>query len=118
MGLKLHLKDFEDIMYESGQHQYNIDEAGIHEMNINYDYKYFKGAYKEIILDNFKIGYGNSKLSQKTTLFFEFDEETVEMHFTLQGNSKTTINTLPNDLFVGQNSHNIFYCNDIKGKFV
>jgi len=110
MGLNLHLNDVENIMYESGQHQYTIDEAGIQEMNISYDYKYFKGGYNEIILDNFKIGYGNCKLSQKTTLFFEFDEETVEMHFTLQGNSKTTINTLPNDLFIGQNSHNIFYC--------
>lgn len=116
MGLKLHLNDVQNIVFESGSQQYNIDEAGIQELDISFDYKDLKGWYKEIILDNFKIGYGSSTILQKTTLFFEFDEETVEMLFTLQGNSSTSINAVPNDFSIGNNTHNIFYCNDIKGK--
>ncbi|PKV49231.1 AraC-like DNA-binding protein [Aquimarina sp. MAR_2010_214] len=116
MGLKLCLEDVQDIMFESGKHQYDIDVAGTHELNISYNYKNFRGWYKEIVLDNFKIGYGSSTLSQKTTLFFEFNEETVEMHFTLQGSSSTSIEALPTDFSIGNNTHNIFYCNDIKGK--
>jgi AraC-like DNA-binding protein len=116
MALKLHLKDIQNIILESGKHQYFIDNAGIKELDISFDYKDVKGWYKEIILDNFKIGYGSSKISEKTTLFFEFDEETVEMHFTLQGNSSTSIDALSKDFSIGSNTHNIFYCNYIKGK--
>ncbi|WP_438712341.1 helix-turn-helix domain-containing protein [Aquimarina muelleri] len=116
MELKLHLNDIQNIVFESGNQQYNIDEAGIRELDISFDYKELKGRYKEIVLDNFKIGYGSNTISKKTTLFFEFDEETVEMHFTLQGNSSTSINDLPNDFSIGSNTHNIFYCNDIRGR--
>ncbi|GAA3627311.1 helix-turn-helix domain-containing protein [Flavivirga jejuensis] len=116
MGLKLHLKDVENIVFESGKHEYSIDDVGIHELDMFFDYKDLKGRYKEIILDNFKIGYGSSTFSEKTTLFFEFDEETVEMHFTLQGSSNTSINSLPNNFSIGNNTHNIFYCNHIRGK--
>jgi len=67
-------------------------------------------------LPNFKISYGKNSLLDKTTLFFEFDEESVEMHFTLLGDSNTSITKMVDTYSMSTNTHNIFYCNDIKGK--
>ena len=117
MGLKLYLEDVQDIVFETGKHKYNIDRANTSEINMSYNYKNFKGCYKEIVLENFKISYNNSFLSEKTTIFFEFsEEETVEMHFALQGNSLASINNLSYDFSFDNNTHNILYCNDTKGK--
>ncbi|WP_108867539.1 helix-turn-helix domain-containing protein [Aquimarina aquimarini] len=116
MGLKLYLKDVEDIMSEFGENQYDVDSVGVEEFSVSYCYNSIKGWFKEISLDSFKISYGNNQLFDKTTIFFEYDQETVEMHFTLQGESFTSINALPYDYSVNSNMHNIFYCNDIKGK--
>lgn len=116
MGFKLHLNDIEDIVYESGEKEYKVDASGTQELRFNYNYRNLKGQYTELILPNFKIGFGKNTLHKKTTLFFEFDEECVEMHFTLQGASNTTINKMMNPYTINNNTHNIFYCNDIKGK--
>ncbi len=116
MGLKLHLNDMHDIVYESGKSDYKVDHIGTQDIDIAYNYKSVKGIFKEIILPNFSIGYGNSTFSEKTTLFFEFDKETVEMHFAIQGASLTSINKMKNIFNTDGNTHNIFYCNSIKGK--
>ena len=116
MGLKLHLNDIQNIVYESGENAYKIDTVGTQELSFNFNYKKIKGWFKELILPNFKISYGKSSFFDKTTLFFEFDEECVEMHFTLNGGASTSINKMVNAYTTNNNTHNIFYCNDIKGK--
>ncbi|MEM9650075.1 MAG: AraC family transcriptional regulator, partial [Bacteroidota bacterium] len=68
------------------------------------------------VLENFRISYGSGSFSEKTTIFFEFDDETVEMHFALRGESMTSMNTLQEDYLIGPNSHNIFYGNDLRGR--
>jgi AraC-like DNA-binding protein len=114
--MKLYLKDLEGIIYESGSIQHHYDRAGTGEFKFTFDYKKFSGWYKEIVLDNFKISYGKGSFSEKTTISFEFEEETVEMHFSIMGNSSTSIDTFHNNFSIGPNSHNIFYGNDFRGK--
>ncbi|WP_055395258.1 helix-turn-helix transcriptional regulator [Flagellimonas eckloniae] len=116
MGVKLYLRDLEEIIFETGQQQYHIDNAGTSEFKFTFDYEKFNGWYKEIVLDNFKISYGSGSFAEKTTIFFEFDEETVEMHFSIKGNSSTSMDTLDGGFLIGPNSHNIFYGNDFRGK--
>lgn len=116
MKLKLHLNDMEGIVYETGLSGYKVDLAGTQEIDFSYNYRNIKGRFKEIILPNFRISYGKNSLLDKTTLLFQFSEESVEMQFTLQGQSVTTINKMPSAYILNANTHNIFYCNDIKGK--
>ncbi|WP_074407931.1 MULTISPECIES: helix-turn-helix transcriptional regulator [Aquimarina] len=115
MGMKLYLKDLEEIIYESGSIQHHYDSAGTGEFKFTFNYKKFDGWYKEIVLDNFRIGYGKGRFAEKTTISFEFEEETVEMHFTIMGNSSTSMDTFHGDFSIGSNSHNIFYGNDFRG---
>lgn len=115
MGTKLYLKNLEEIIYESGSVQHHFDNAGTGEFKFTFDYKKFNGWYKEIVLDNFRISYGSGSFLEKTTIFFEFDEETVEMHFAIKGNSSTSMESFDGDFSIGPNSHNIFYGHDFRG---
>jgi AraC-like DNA-binding protein len=116
MGLKIHLNDIQGIVYETGTSGYKVDSVGTQETDFSYEYRNIKGRFKEVTMPNFKINYGENSLLDKTTVLFEFDEESVEMQFTLQGKSTTTINKMPSAYTLNANTHNIFYCNDIKGK--
>jgi len=115
MGTKLYLKDLEEIIYDSGGIKHHIDHAGTGEFKYIFDYKKFSGWYKEIVLENFRISYGSGSFLEKTTIFFESDEETVEMHFAIKGNSHSSIENFKRKFSIGQNSHNIFYGKDFRG---
>ncbi|CAM1357822.1 helix-turn-helix domain-containing protein [Tenacibaculum xiamenense] len=115
MGFKLYSDDIQEIVFESGQYTHSIDSVGTQELEMSYDFKVANGWFKEIILDNFRINITNSNLVEKTNLFFEFTDETVEMHFTLQGSFTTSVNAIKKEYAANSNTHNIFYCNDIKG---
>ncbi|MEM1257325.1 MAG: AraC family transcriptional regulator [Bacteroidota bacterium] len=116
MALKLCLADAHEIMYESGRQHYQVDSAGTQELHYVYDYKDLNGWYKEILMPNIRIGYGNHNLSRPTTLLFEFDNESVEMHFTLGGNSQTFVDASHLNFSTKGNTHFIFYCDRIKGE--
>ncbi|MEM8507653.1 MAG: AraC family transcriptional regulator [Bacteroidota bacterium] len=116
MALKLRVADAQEIMYESGQQHYQVDSAGTQELHYVYNYKDLKGWYKEIILPNIRIGYGNHNFSRPTALLFEFNKDSVEMHFTLGGNSKTLVDASHLDFSMQDNTHSIFYCDRIKGE--
>jgi AraC-like DNA-binding protein len=116
MARKIYLEDIEDMIFESEKQSFTIDKANIIDMHIQVNNNFFKGNVKEIILENFRISYGKMKIWEPTSLFFETDEETVEMHFTLQGSSITDIDNYSDLYLMKQNTHNIFYCDGAKGK--
>lgn len=92
-----------------------IDGAGTKEVNIAYNHaNKLSGWYKELRFDNFRIGFGRNIQKQQTELDFDFNEETVEMHFTLKGSSTTNAKYV-DSFSINENSHNIFYCNGLKG---
>lgn len=116
MGYQLYISDINDLILESGKHQYAIDKSGIKEVNYSFLHTQFEGGFKEIVFDNFRISYGKGAAINKLHVDFCFEEETVEMHFTINGRTNTFIKGL-NDVFsMGENSHNIFYCSEIQGK--
>lgn len=116
MGLTLHLQDIEEILFSSTNQTYLIDKAGTQEMLFNYNHSFLKGTFNEIILQDFKIAYGNSILKDNTTVLFESDYETVEMHFTINGSTVTFIDGISKNFGVQNNTHNIFYGKEVKGK--
>lgn len=116
MSVILHLQDVEEIFFNSDNQMYLTDKAGTQELLFNYNHHFLKGSFTEIILPNFKISYGNSNIKESTIVLFESTTETVEMHFTINGNSSTFINGINKDYGVQDNSHNIFYGKDLEGK--
>lgn len=118
MKLNLNIDDLEKIVLEFGSFHHINDGQFIKENNFEFDYSAVKGSYKEIILEDIRIGYGNSSLASSTSLEFEFSGETVEMHFTLNGTSLTNINGNVKDFLTSKNEHNLFYCKDIKGQLL
>lgn len=117
MKLNLNINDLDKIVLEFGSF-HEMNEGHLKEHNYEFDYSTVKGSYKEVIMDNIKIGYGSSSLASSTSLEFEFPDETVEMHFTLNGTSLTNINGNVNDFLMTKNEHNLFYCKDIKGQLL
>ena len=118
MGFKLYLKDLEEIIYESGIQQHKIDCAGTGDFQSEFGYKKISGWYKDIALDNFRISYCSGSFDGKTTVFFDFNDETIEMCFNLQGHSSTSMSSFSKKHSIKPNSHNIFYGNDLRGKVV
>lgn len=115
MSFTLHLEDLENIIFESENQKYSTDKSGTRELSFFYNYHIVNGWYKELTFDNFRIGYGRNKLMKETKLLFDSDEELVEMHFSIQGTSTTKTQTV-REFTIDNNSHNIFYCNGLKGK--
>lgn len=116
MSVTLHFKDIEEILFSSANQIYSTDKAGTQELVFDYNHSFLKGKFNEIVLQDFKIAYGNSSLKKSTTILFESTTETVEMHFTINGNSSTYINGINKNFGVGSNTHNIFYGKDLRGK--
>lgn len=116
MSVILHLQDVEEIFFNSDNQMYLTDKAGTQELLLNYNHHFLSGNYTEIVLPNFKISYGNNNTNESTIVLFESTTETVEMHFTINGNISTFISGVDKDYGVQNNSHNIFYGKDLEGK--
>lgn len=116
MGYKLHLSNIDDLVMDSGQHKYTIDNSNVKEFEYSFGHQLFKGNYKELVFENFRIAYGQGKTKEKLIIDFDFMEETVEMNFTINGNTQTSINKLKDDFSMNANTHNIFYCSEIQGE--
>lgn len=118
MGLTLHFQDIEEILFSSVNQTYLTDKAGTQALLLNYNHNFLKGTFNEIILQNFKISYGNTRLKDRTTILFESNTESIEMHFAINGDSATFIDGFNKDFGVQNNRHNIYYGKDIKGKMI
>lgn len=114
--MRLYLEDFEELIYESDKKTHHIDVAGTTEFKVDFNFKNVNVSYKEIILENFKIGYGSGFFKEKTTIFFDSEEETVEMHFMIKGNSTTFLDNAADNFFMTPSTHNIYYGNNFRGK--
>lgn len=114
--MKLYLDDFNELMYDSDLSSHHIDAAGTSEFKVDFKYKNMSVWYRELNLSNFKIGFGSGCFKEKTSISFDFEEESVEMHFALKGNSITSFNKLSFELSMNTNSHNIYYGSGSRGK--
>lgn len=116
MKYRLHILNFNDLIIESGKREYKIDNSGVKELDYSFCFNNFKGGYKEIVFEHFRISYGKGKTTKNLSVDFDFVGETVEMHFTINGNTSSSINNLKNNFVMTENTHNIFYCSEIQGR--
>ncbi len=116
MGFKIYDTEVSEILYNAQNTTYKTDLIGNTEFKSNFKHKNFNGSFKEIRLQNFRISYSNSNFSKTTDLLFDFGGESVEMHFTLKGNSKCKIKNTNIDFEYTNNFHNILYSSSIRGE--
>jgi len=116
MKTRIHSSDLQELLVESVYPANFIsDNSGVEEREYPTESLFGAGFYKEIFFEGIHIGYGDIALAKPTQLFVESDMETVEMHFTLCGNSLTKNNFTGSLFEFGCNQHNIFYTNGFKG---
>ncbi len=117
MKIKLKSQDLQEVLFENDYpYNYVIEDGGIVEQQFNGSILGVDGCYREICLENIRIGYGDIALKQQMELGFESDFETVEMHFLLSGSSKIHSDSPIQQLNIESNQHNIFYANGFRGK--
>lgn len=115
---QISFNNIEEIISMYGYNSFEEDEIGIKEFCFDYNIDFFKGSYKEIILDNFKIGFGNSIVANPTKLYFDYEPDTVEMHFTLAGSSTMNCKNYTESFTISEDEHNIYYSKNMRGNVV
>lgn len=116
MNFKLHSSDLQDF-YIQAQYPDSLDNTQeyVVERAFNCDSSFGKGFFKEFVLEDVSLGYGNLAIWEKALLLVESDMEIVKMNFVLNGE------THGSDMYTGQkfhftcNQHNIVYANGFKG---
>ncbi|MEM7036270.1 MAG: AraC family transcriptional regulator [Bacteroidota bacterium] len=73
------------------------------------------GLYREYIVDGMTLGYGNFRHGDPIHLQFESGLETVEMHFKLDGQSRTKDNGSHVFCDFDSNQHNVVYAPGFRG---
>lgn len=77
---------------------------------------YGNGFYHEISFANVHISFGNISLSNRLELYLESDFDSVEMHFTLKGKSKTISGNFQKTVEFDSYQHNIIYAHHMEGR--
>lgn len=116
MALHLNLNNIKELYLSRGDIHCVEDECGTRELFWDYSYTSSMGWYKELLFDSFKIGYGNLKVSDTFFLDFDFEGESIESIFVLDGQTLTSINSSKQDLAFNVNEHNVYYWVNAKGK--
>lgn len=115
MSTRIHFNNVQELYVNGKQEPFYVDECGVKEFFLKYNYRDSAGWFKEIVFDLFKIGFGNIKTSNKMILDFEFEEESIESNFVLAGGTITSVNSSKQNLIFSANEHNIYYSVDAKG---
>ncbi|MBW3469565.1 helix-turn-helix transcriptional regulator [Arthrospiribacter ruber] len=116
MKTRLHSSDLQELLVESVYPaNFIADNSGIEERKYQTETIFGTGCYRELFFEGVHIGFGDIALNKPTRLFVESDMETVEMHFTLCGDSFTKNNDTGTSFEFGCNQHNVFYINGFKG---
>ncbi|OJJ22574.1 hypothetical protein BKI52_07785 [marine bacterium AO1-C] len=116
MKIKLHANDFQDALLERQYPMNYVVDGGIVEQEFSADIFGIRGSYREILMKNIRIGYGNMAMVPTMELSFETDFETVEMYFLLKGDSSMVNTETHQTLEISPNQHNIFYTDHFRGK--
>ena len=94
--------------------RFSDSNAVITEYSLQHHFFFGDCAYKALYFEGVHIGYGHLVLANKASVAFETDFETVDLHFSLQGDISARTNNRHLFSFEG-NQHNILYSNGVKG---
>jgi len=116
MRLRIHTSDFPELVIERDDPRMFYPTNGLFkEHSVTLNNRLGRGYYKEIYFDGIHIGHGNASLSQQTLVDFDSQYETVEMHFSLKGFSRSNNHNMAQKIDFSPCQHNIIYANHLKG---
>lgn len=116
MTLRIHTSDFPELVIERDDPRMFYPTNGLFkEHSVTLNNRLGRGYYKEIYFDGIHIGHGNASLSQQTLVDFDSQYETVEMHFSLKGFSRSNNHNMAQKIDFSPRQHNIIYANHLKG---
>jgi len=117
MKVKLHTQDLQELVFEKNYpRNYLTEDGNLIEQEYSGEVMGIHGHYREVFMENIRIGYGDMIFRPQVELGFESDFETVEMHFLLSGASTTFSQEPPQEFRFEANQHNIIYANGFRGK--
>lgn len=116
MKTKIYSNELNEMLFEADYPEMFFNtESGITERFFSSNFFLGNGNYQEVYFEGVHIAYRDISLSKHTILNFDSDFETVEMHFTLCGNSISHQDNKKMTEF-GCNQHNIIYVKNFKGQ--
>ncbi|MEO1410635.1 MAG: AraC family transcriptional regulator [Bacteroidota bacterium] len=116
MKTRIHSADLREMLLEAHYPDYFYDPTStISERSYRAELFMGVGEYHEIYFDGVHIGYGDLSLKEHTRLHVQSDIETVEMHFTLEGNSEAIARQFGREIGFKCNEHNILYTRGFEG---
>lgn len=117
MKTRIYDKDLKEIMIESCYPVSFINpNGGIIERHMEANLSKGKGTYNELFFEGIHIGYGDMHLSQNLLIDIESEWETVELHFTLSGNTRTKPKNTSKEHVFSRNEQGIFFAKHFKGE--
>ncbi len=116
MSVRVNIDNLKEFCFNNKDSYLKEDECGTKEFFFAYNYASASGWYKELLLDSFKIGYGTLKVTNTFFLDFDFEGESIESNFVLEGQTQTSVNSSKQDLLFKANEHNLYYSINAKGK--
>ncbi|MEM7109598.1 MAG: hypothetical protein AAF519_15340 [Bacteroidota bacterium] len=116
MKTRIYGTELEEIATELNcTHDFTTDQSTYLEREYVGDHLLF-GRYKEIFFEGVHIGYGDLRVPNPTSIYFDTEGlETIEMHFALSGKARTNSNNYKEEIQFDGNQHNVFYAFDFKG---
>lgn len=116
MKTRIHCDNLEEFMIECEYPEgFAVNSSRIIERTYSKVDLLGEGSFTEMFFGGIHIGYGDLSLYNDTQLFIENDIESVEMHFTLSGDTFTRNDYSGTEFVLGCNQHNIFYNNGFRG---
>lgn len=91
-------------------------DGGIVERQSEVNFSKGKGSYKELFFEDIHIGYGGIQLSQNLLIDVKSEWDTVELHFTLSGNTRTRSNNTKKEYVFSKNEQGIFLAKNFEGE--
>ncbi len=116
MAVRLYRQDLSEILLERNFPMDFLHQGeGVSERHTELTHCFGDASYQEIFFEGVHIGFGHASLREQVQLGFEAELETVEMHFSLKGQTAAITDQFQQAIGFQAHQHNILYANKLKG---
>ncbi|WP_339713714.1 AraC family transcriptional regulator [uncultured Kriegella sp.] len=104
--------------FDCGSNSRAVDECGTLEIHTKLHTEHAQGWYKELIFENFKVGFGFLNAKRQSIINFNFKGQTIEMIFVLKGSFVIDILDAEHTYNFEPNKHNILFYTNSSGRTI
>lgn len=104
-------------VFDFGSNSSTKDPCGIVDSCTTFNGPGVSGWHREILLEDFRIGYADLKFTGKPVINFTYTGKAIEMLFILKGHFSTHFSSHKVHHRFHKHAHNLFYCDSTHGTF-